>query len=277
MANINDTRPFCAIYVAWHPDLPGGGALANDIYEHFRRDIFANVAGGVGLSVLYRSEPVDGNGPPLDISLKDSHVSAVFLLMSEEIQRDAGWTTYITNLLAAAAHQGLTSRVIAIAIDGSGLAILGDIQAVRWDRWAETGDARLVRLKSSLTYDLCRLLRTYLAHKKHPGTAIDELSVYLERASVFLSHSKHDDHGESIAKDIRRYIFDDTDLASVFDVKNIPAGLSFADVLIHYVRTSAVVAIYTNSRVASSRPLFGRLGLPPMMFDPQLGEPIELV
>jgi hypothetical protein len=33
----------------------------------------------------------------------------------------------------------------------------------------------------------------------------------------------------------------------------------------------------TYSRVASSRPLFGRLGLPPMMFDPQLGEPIELV
>jgi hypothetical protein len=32
-----------------------------------------------------------------------------------------------------------------------------------------------------------------------------------------------------------------------------------------------------NSRVASSRPFFGRLGLPPMMFDPQLGEPIEFV
>jgi len=31
------------------------------------------------------------------------------------------------------------------------------------------------------------------------------------------------------------------------------------------------------SRVASSRPFFGRLGLPPMMFDPQLGEPIEFV
>jgi hypothetical protein len=32
-----------------------------------------------------------------------------------------------------------------------------------------------------------------------------------------------------------------------------------------------------SSRVASSRPFFGRLGLPPMMFDPQLGEPIEFV
>ena len=31
------------------------------------------------------------------------------------------------------------------------------------------------------------------------------------------------------------------------------------------------------SRVVSSRPLFGRLGFPPMMFDPQLGEPIEFV
>jgi hypothetical protein len=36
-------------------------------------------------------------------------------------------------------------------------------------------------------------------------------------------------------------------------------------------------AIVRYSRVESSRPLFGCLGLPPMTFDPQLGQPIELV
>jgi len=38
-----------------------------------------------------------------------------------------------------------------------------------------------------------------------------------------------------------------------------------------------IKTLFRLSRVASSRPFFGRLGLPPMMFDPQLGEPIEFV
>lgn len=71
--------------------------------------------------------------------------------------------------------------------------------------------------------------------------------MYLEKARVFLSHSKHDDHGEAIAQSIRAYIFQSTSLASFFDVHDIPPGVSFADVLIHYVRSSAVITIYTNS------------------------------
>jgi hypothetical protein len=80
-----------------------------------------------------------------------------------------------------------------------------------------------------------------------------DLEEFLKPVRVFLSHSKHDsnrgetNYGEQIAKAIRVSIFAETDLASFFDVLNIPPGLPFADVLRHYVRVSAVVAIHTDS------------------------------
>ena len=64
---------------------------------------------------------------------------------------------------------------------------------------------------------------------------------------MFLSHSKHDDHGEVIAREVRDWIHKDTGLTSFFDVRDIPAGLHFSHVLTHYVRVSAVVAIHTDS------------------------------
>jgi hypothetical protein len=185
---------------------------------------------------------------PRAIDFNDAQTNVVLVLVSQHIERDPAWEVYLRQLLESTAQLGLTSRVIPVAVDGKGLELLSGIQAIRWDAWgALTDDERRGQLLSTITYDLCRMMRTYLAHLEHPDTAIDELGVYLERATVFLSHSKHDAYGESIAYAIRDYIIRDTALASFFDVRDIPAGLSFADVIVRYVRTSAVVGIHTDS------------------------------
>lgn len=129
--------------------------MATLLYNHFRRDLFANVAGGMGLSVLFRSESTEENGRPLDIPLDDAHISVVMLLVSSHIEDDPNWTNYVHKLLNDAVGAGLSSRVIPIAIDGAGLRVLGDIQALRWDTWTETGNARELRLINALTYELC--------------------------------------------------------------------------------------------------------------------------
>lgn len=244
-----ESRPLCAIYVAWHPSLPRGGELAKHLYDHYRRDLFANVAGGVGLSVLYRSAPRSSTQTaPIDVPLDDAHVSVVLLLLSEHIVQDAAWRAYVEGLLGETRRIGLTSRVIPIAVDGAGLELLAGIQAIRAFEWHEQpGETQRVRLVSAITYELCRMMRTYLAHEEYPDKTVDELEVYLRKACVFLSHSKHDRYGEEIAGAIRSHIFENNDLASFMDVHNIPAGLAFADVLVRFVRTSAVVAIYTDS------------------------------
>ena len=241
----HDTRPLCAIYVAWHPSYEPGGEMATRLYQHFRRDLFTNVAGGVGLSVLYRSAAASDR--PAPVPLGDSHIAVVFVLLSKAMTTDPAWRDYVRELLADTNERGLTARVIPVCMDGHGLNIIDTINAVRYDAWSERHETREVRLISALTYELSRILRTYIASNDHPGVAVDQLDVYLEKVSVFLSHSKHDAYGEKIALAIRQFLSDNSSLSQFFDVRDIPAGLPFPMVLERYVQESAVVAIYTDS------------------------------
>lgn len=243
--DMHDTRPLCAIYVAWHPSYEPGGAMAKRLYQHFRRDLFTNVAGGVGLSVLYRSTPTGDR--PAPVPLDDSHITVIFVLLSKAMTIDSAWRDYLRDLLADTNARGLTARMIPICMDGHGLNVIDTINAVRYDAWPELGESREVRLVSALTYELSRLLRTYIASNDHPGVAVDQLDIYLEKVSVFLSHSKHDAYGEKIALAIRTFLSDNSALSQFFDVRDIPAGLPFPMVLERYVQKSAVLAIYTDS------------------------------
>lgn len=219
--------------------------MATRLYQHFRRDLFTNVAGGVGLSVLYRSAAASDR--PAPVPLDDSHIAVVFVLLSKALTTDPGWRDYVRDLLADTNERGLTARVIPVCMDGHGLNIIDTINAVRYDAWSERHETREVRLISALTYELSRILRTYIASNDHPGVAVDQLDVYLEKVSVFLSHSKHDAYGEKIALAIRQFLSDSSSLSQFFDVRDIPAGLPFPMVLERYVQKSAVVAIYTDS------------------------------
>ena len=73
------------------------------------------------------------------------------------------------------------------------------------------------------------------------------LERYLDKLRVFISHSKHDSDGESVAHSIRDWIHAHSPLESFFDVYDIPPGLSFADVLLHQIGAGAVLAIHTDS------------------------------
>lgn len=243
--NPEDTRPLCAVYVAWHPSFEAGAGMARRLYQHFRRDLFTNVAGGVGLSVLYRSA---SNGDhPEPIPFDDSHVAVVFLLLSAAMTTDPAWREYVRAMIEAANAIGLTARVIPICVDGRGLNLVGTDTAVRFDSWSEADDLRQVRLISTLTHELSRILRTYIASNEYPGVDVDQLDIYLKKVCVFLSHSKHDAYGQSIASAIQDFLSRNSALSQFFDVRDIPPGLPFPDVLERYVQKSAIVAIYTDS------------------------------
>jgi hypothetical protein len=167
-------------------------------------------------------------------------------MLSAEMAADVAWREYVRDLLTNANARGLTSQVIPVCVDGAGLNLIGTTKALRLDKWLEEGDLREVRLIWELTYELARLMRTYIAHTEHPDQAIDELDVYLENARVFLSHSKHDAYGEKIARAIAEFLADSA-LSQFFDVRDVPPGLPFPDVLERFVQRSAIVAIYTDS------------------------------
>ncbi|SRR6266404_556899 len=244
------TRPFLVIYVAWHPDFADGEAIAKSLYDHYRRDLYENVSGGTGLSVIYRSAPGPGSSTPIDIEFTDAETSAIVLLLDKHWVADPAWVTWARDLTNRADTAGLAVRAFPVAIDGEAIQLNIAEQAVRWDTWASMStDDRERQLIGSLTYQFCRMLRHYLAQLKHPTEDEEALLAYLTKVAIFLSHSKHDPDGKRIANLVRDYLYrgEGDSLASFFDVHDIPAGLRFNKVLLQKVKVSAVVAIHTDS------------------------------
>ncbi len=244
----DSARPFLVLYIVWHPNFAFGQSIARALREHFRRKLYENVAGGTGLSVIYRSTVAPGTAMPLPINLDEAETTAVIVLADSNLAADADWVAYLGDLAEKTEATGLGTRIFPVAIEASVLRPLElEEQALRWDSWPGTADDRCTRLITELAYEFCRMLRHYLEHLKHPQADDHALEKYLRKVQIFLSHSKHDGNGETIAIAIRDRLHRGHGLASFFDVHDIPAGLRFHKVLLHQVRVSAMVAIYTDS------------------------------
>jgi len=242
------TRPFLVIYIAWHPEFAGGRAIAKHLYSHYRRELYENVAGGTGLSVVYRSDPGPGTSAPIAVDLNDAETTAIVMLFDENFVADAAYLAWARDLMEFADAAGLRAHVFPVAIHGSVIQAGIAEQSIRWDAWRRgTKEERLRRLTSDLTYQFCRMLRSYLERLRRPEEEEVGLEQYLEKVQIFLSHSKWDRHGERIAKRIRKRLFDADGLASFFDVRDIVPGVRFDETILHQVRVSAVVAIHTDS------------------------------
>ncbi|MDP1693440.1 MAG: toll/interleukin-1 receptor domain-containing protein [Burkholderiaceae bacterium] len=242
------TRPLLVVYVAWHPGFAAGAQIAEALRKHFRRELYENVAGGTGLSVLFRSTPPTGALTPLAIDLNEAETTAIVVLADPNMAADANWVAYLQQLVGATEATGLGTRVFPVALEQSVLSALGLAeQALRWDTWTGPPEERQERLIGELAYEFSRMLRHYLEHLKRPAEDETALERYLTPVRIFLSHSKHDDDGARVAIAIRDRLQAGHDLASFFDVHNIPAGVRFDVALLQRVRVSAMVAIHTDS------------------------------
>ncbi|APX86878.1 hypothetical protein BV511_20555 [Methylorubrum extorquens] len=241
------TRPFLTVYVVWHPAFAAGRSIAKGLYDHFRRELYENVAGGTGLSVLYRSEIDPHSGALRNIDLDESETTAIVPLIDAHFVEDAAYMAWVHELADRADQAGLRARVFPVAIDGAFGSTGLMQQAVRWDSWRRVKQAdRRRRLVSDLTYQFGRMLRAYLERLRRPHEPEEELDRYLRKVQIFLSHSKHDPDGERIARAIRDALYKGDGLTTFFDVHDIPTGVRFDDVILRQVRVSAVVAIHTD-------------------------------
>lgn len=249
IATVTDpTRPLLVVYVAWHPEFSEGAEIAEALRKHFRRELYENVAGGTGLSVLFRSTAPPGAGIPIHIDLSEAEATAIVVLADSVMGADAEWVKYVRALVDETEASGLGTRVFPVAIEKSALQALSIAeQALRWDTWGGPIKERQEQLVGELAYEFSRMLRHYLEHLRRPAEDEDALAGYLKKVQIFLSHSKHDDDGVTVARAIRDRLQAGHGLSSFFDVHDIPAGLRFNTVLLHKVRVSAMVAIHTDS------------------------------
>lgn len=245
---INPTRPFLVLYIVWHPGFDEGAGIAEVLREHFRRNLYGNIAGGAGISVIYRSEPAPGTSTPIPIDLDDSQTTAIVVLADSVLAADSTWVGYLQELAGRTEAAGLAARLFPVSLTSDVLSKIGLAeQALRWDSWGGAESKPQQRLVTELTYEFCRMLRHYLEHLKHPAEEEEALEAYLKKVQIFLSHSKHDSDGVKIANAIRDRLHAGHGLTAFFDVHDIPAGLRFHQVLLKQVRVSAMVAIHTDS------------------------------
>jgi hypothetical protein len=101
------TRPFLAVYVAWHPNFKTGADISLALFQHYRRDLYRNVAGGSGLPVIYRSQPPEGSAVPIDIDLDGAEATAIVLLVEENWSRDPAWAAWARRISGEADRTGL--------------------------------------------------------------------------------------------------------------------------------------------------------------------------
>ena len=240
------TNPLFTLYVMWHPSYQGGRDTADQLRTHFGRDLYRSVVEGRGMSVLERNEPVPDAHTPLPIDWDDAELTAVVVLVEATLVDDSEWASHVRDIAQTAHRKGISAGFFPVTMDGRGLELGVAQQALRWDLWDPSETDRSQRLMSDLTHEFCRMLRHRLDHLGGADAEIP-LGRHLDRIRVFLSHSKHDDSGESVAYSIREWIHEHSQLDSFFDVYDIPPGQSFIEVLLHQIDAGAVVAVHTDS------------------------------
>lgn len=199
------------------------------------------------MSVLERSEPAPGAPTPLPIDWDDAEMTAAVVLAESRLIDDHGWADYVRSIARSARTRGIPAGFFPVTMDSRGIELGFKEQGLRWDLWEEPEAERNRRLASNLTHEFCRLLRHHLdGHGRSDGEEVP-LEHYLEKIQVFISHSKHDSDGESVARSIRDWVHTHSPLASFFDVYDIPPGLSFGEVLLHQIGAGAVMAVHTDS------------------------------
>jgi hypothetical protein len=172
--------------------------------------------------------------------------TAAVVLTNSHLVSDPAWVSYVRELVERTEASGLATRVFPVSLEEKALELGVAEQALHWDLWPEIGLQRRSRLISELTYELCRMLRHRLERLRRPTEEDAALEQYLKKVQSFLSHSKHDDDGQRIARTIRDRLQEGHGLASFFDVHGIPAGLRFNKVLLLQVKVSAVVAVHMS-------------------------------
>ena len=248
MQDINvDSPPPFTLYVVWHPDFAGGENISNLLLDHFGSHHYRYVSGGDSVRVMFRNAAGPGSQEPLPIDWVGSGTTAVVVLLDSMLVGDTIWSQYVRTLTEQAGRTDFHTRVIPVAMEDGVLDIGLVEQALCWHDWVGPDDEKEPQLVRELTDTFIRMLRYHLAQLRHPGVGQNAPDDYLTNVRVFLSHTKHDDHGENVAQALRTWLNDNANADPFLDIRNIPAGGPFDLVLDHEAGRSVMVAIYTDS------------------------------
>lgn len=245
MDNLAATVPL-TLHVVRHPNSPEGKKLGDHLQQHFGPARHQLATGGTApMRVLFSNAVTPGTTQPNPNEWEESAATAVVILIDDILANDDAWKQHAVSIAQQAEARPLRNVAIPVALSKNELATALPIQALRWDQWENEPEVKTQRLIREITYQMIRVLRHQASG--HDTTSHSALGAYLEKANVFLSHAKHDCDGERIAEAIRTWLHAEASLSAFMDVKDIPAGTTFASVIDHQIEQSIMAVVYTDA------------------------------
>lgn len=243
------------ICVVWHPNASDVcQRLATEVYNWFR------LPDGDGIPVRYRSEssPEEPGGPPPNLPDPAGGWQWIVALAEDHMVSDPVWRNWLTQL-ATESNRHLR-RIFPVALSSNAYNLPGAVRKLNFLRTADLPasvssskakvDALTPRLLRDLTEAFCRVVaESNEASEKPPS----EKPMAGTKVKVFLSHAKADSVVE--ARQLRDYLYRETQLAAFFDENDIALGYDFSDVLEKALTPDETAAlIVLQSDAYASRP-----------------------
>jgi SLOG cluster2/TIR domain len=230
------------IHVMWHPKsdsecLP----VAKKIYVTFTQDAYEPLLPGIGIPVFFRHAAFrldDKTGPPAPICVPDTEFDLRIALLTAPFVLDKTWESYLADCAREVKAKPDSAALIAFGLAPD--MAEGNTKVVQLDKAGSRTSELLVQ---HVLLQACRLLG------RRPRTAASE-SRGAAPMKLFLSHTKRDTIGLEAAQALKKY-FDDLAVERFFDEVSIQPGDDITQELIAGIQDSALVAVRTDSYVAS--------------------------
>jgi hypothetical protein len=252
-----------ALTIVWHPSCEGGPVAAEALAEWFEPVNASNLISGLRIPVRIRCEPESGKDgdPPLAVALDDADVNVVVVLGTKKLIEAASgaWGGFFQKLVDDMDKRGLRDSLTVAALEKDELAIAQDKkfrQAARTYEWRKQPMFTSNGVKLSAGPGLLRLAiiiadtfagRLLRLEAKDKDDAIDQSAFIPPPHTLFLSHTKHDAHGLSLALRIFDLIQKNPYQLGVFlDAQHLRGGYNFWHQLTNAISKGSFLAIATD-------------------------------
>jgi hypothetical protein len=240
------------IHLLWHEQFGAGRQLAREVFNWFR------LPNGAGIPVSYRCERLDGKLVPLP--LERAQANLIVILVEEHMVTDPEWRNFLTKL--AEKSQALPQRVLlyVVALHPTAYNLPRELRALNFlsplpsagGRGAQLGDVSTPVLAARLLKQLTEAFARVFVRRDWTRHALPVAEAEPPKVRIFLSHAKAD--GGEEARQLRDYIYSETQLSAFFDENDIGFGNRFGRVLEETLESEAAALIAIEGDAYASRP-----------------------
>lgn len=233
---MQDFKPPLAIHFIWHQaDNTKVESILDLVRVSFARDVDRPFSRGLNIPLFFYSSGTD-NCQELNAPREYGERDVVFIFTSVHTMGNSQWESYIKRLPSSTD----SFKLVPIAVDRYGLghsnegalSCINFLRSYQWDKEHYEQMALLHMAHEIYRYGLKNITE---------GDVGKNSSI-----NIFLSHSKTDCVGLSIAEEIRKHI-DTTNMNRFFDATEISPGFLFGQEIVEHIKQSTLLLIGSDS------------------------------